>query len=171
MKKRIIITGSIVVGIILTGITLYGMVSILFKHSPEKELNRQVISLADFDYTIVSANDLDEEWYSLGSPEILVFNELTQSNIDYLKSCNPLPMPISEMEYRQMIPYKIPNPFKMPKSDYYIYQNGRIPKWEIYSIAGGPRREKALDFKVFIIDPEKKLGVLYKSNYKERTVY
>ena len=162
MKKLIIITGSIVAGIILMGIMLYGMFSILFKYSPEKELNRQIISLANFDYTIGSVEELDEEWYSLSSCyTVLEFNELTQDNINYLKSCNPLPLPISETEYRQMMPEKIPNPFKNPNSSYYIYMDGRIPDLKKFVTMQG----RPFDFKIFIVDVEKKLAILYRSGW------
>jgi len=157
MKKLIIITA----GIALTGITLYGMYRVLALASG-KELNPQVeISLKDFDYTVEFVQDYDEEWYSFKhSAKILIFRELTHDNMTYLKCCNPLPLPISETEYRQMIPYKIPKPFMVPDTGYYIYRNGIIPDFRRKD-SGGHIMVYESDFKVFIIDTEKKLGILY----------
>jgi hypothetical protein len=118
--------------------------------------------LKGFDYTVEFIRDYDEEWYSFKHNAIIFkFNELTQENLDYLKSCNPLPLPIPESEYRQMFPYRIPEPFAHPDTGYYIYRNGSIPNWSKIRFSDGTTIDRALNFKVFIIDTGKKLGFLY----------
>ena len=157
MKKIIVI--ALVMA--LSGITFYWVYDLFIKQTPEKLLKQQFnISLKDFDYSIET---FEEEWGLNGDGHTLViikFNELTPKNIDYFKSLDNIqPLPVSEMEYHQMGVNKIPKQLLKADTGYYIYQVGRIANWE--EVKGV---KMALDFRIFIVDTEKKVAVLYYSS-------
>ena len=142
MKKLIIVASTI----ILTSIILYGAYSLVFKRTPEKILKTVFdISLKNFDYTIES---FEEQWCPPhGDGQVLIvikFNKLTQENIDYFKNLNNIQsLPISA----KMIPNAIPKQCSKANVGYYIYEPSSLHD---------PR-----DYKLFVIDTEKKTVVLY----------
>lgn len=132
----------------LTSIVLYEVYSTFLKRTPEKLLKQQFnISLAGFDYAIET---FEEQWHPNGNGEVLViykFNKLTQENVDYLKTFNPQTLPIPETYRLQMPPNKIPKNFSHAETGYYIYESESTADYR--------------DFKVFILDIERKIAVLY----------
>ena len=146
MKKLIIVASAI----ILTSIILYGAYSLFLKQTPEKILKTVFdISLKNFDYTIES---FEEQWCPPhGDGQVLIvikFNKLTQENIDYFKNLNNIQsLPISEIEYQQMIPNEIPNQFFKLDAGYYIYEPSSLRDLQ--------------DYKLFVIDTDKKMAFLY----------
>ena len=145
MKKLIMV----LVIIIMTGITLYGMYSLFLKRTPEKLLKQEFnISLTGFDYTIES---FEEQWYPNGDGYALIvykFNSLTQGNIDYFNSFNNVQsLPILEAYRQQMPPNSIPKQYLNANAGCYIYKVESVTDYR--------------DFKIFIVDTEKRIAVLY----------
>lgn len=143
MKKLIIVVSVI----LFTIIVVYGVYDLFLKRTPEKILKAVFdISLKDFDYTVET---FEEQWCPNGDGHALVvykFNKLTQENIDYLKRFGLKPLPVSEEECKLMIFNKIPKEFFQSDLGYYTYK---------------PEGTKDTDYKIFIIDTEKKMAVLY----------
>jgi hypothetical protein len=144
MKKLLLILSVT----LLAGIVLYGIYDLFFKRTPEKLLKLQFnICLKDFDYTIET---FEERWYPNGDGHLLIifkFNKLTQNNIDYLKGLNPELLPIPETDSWQKHPSKIPKQYLNASAGYYVYEslNTHDPR----------------NYKVFVIDTEKRIAVLY----------
>lgn len=144
MKKRKIIISVV----ILTGIVLYGVYRLYFERTPEHLLEWSFnISLKGFDYSVES---FDEQWCPNGDGHLLIiitFNELTQKNIEYLKTFSHQELPISQADKRQMGASQIPNKYSYADSGLYIY----VPE--------DPNDDR--NFKIFIVDTEKNTAVLY----------
>ena len=149
--KKIMIT--IIKGLMITVsiiVLMFGILTILdktiFKRTPESVLKSTFgISLKDFDYSVET---FEEQWCPNGDGQALVvykFNKLTQENIDYLKGFGLKPLPISEEE-RNII-WEIPKQFFESNTGYYIYES-------LHNI-------DFRDYKVFVVDTEKKIAVLY----------
>ena len=144
--KGLTITVSIIVLIFVILIILDKTV---FKHTPERLLKSTFgISLKGFDYSV---DTFEEQWCPNGDGHAFViykFNKLTQENIDYLKSFGFKPLPISEEEKRILMRLSaISKEYFEVDTGYYIY----VPLHDI----------DVRDYKVFIIDTEKKIAVLY----------
>lgn len=133
--------------ILLAGIIFWGY-SLLLKRTPEKIIKQQFnISLKNFDYTIES---FEEQWYPNGDGHTLIvvkFAELTQENIDYLKRFNPQSLPIQEIDCPQIVPNKIPKQYLDTNVGYYLYES--LSRFDIRN------------YKIFIINTEKKIAILY----------
>lgn len=118
------------------------------KHTPESILKANFsISLKNFDYSVET---FEEQWSANGDGQALAiykFNELTRENINYLKGFALHPLPISEKERELMIFNEIPKEYFEVDTGYYIYE--QLSTHDIR------------DYKVFIIDTEKKNAVLY----------
>ena len=143
--KKVIVIVSV---IIFAGTVLYGVYYLFLKRTPERLLKINFsISLKDFDYSVET---FEEQWCLNGDGYAFViykFNKLTQENIDYLKSFGLKPLPISEEERNIMRFSKIPKEYFGSDTGFYIYKS-----------------ESTVDirnYKVFIIDAEKKFAVLY----------
>ena len=119
-----------------------------FKRTPERVLKATFgISLKDLDYSVET---FEEQWLSNGDGYTFVvfrFNKLTQENIDYLKSFGLKPLPFSE-KVRSLLNFSEIS-IKHFKVDigYYLH----IP---LHSI-------DVRDYKIFIIDTENKIAILY----------
>lgn len=155
MKKLIIIVSAI----ILMCVIAYGVYSLFLKQTPEKILDQWFnITLKGFDYNV---NTFEEHWVANGDGYMLIvikFNELTSENINYFENLPMKSLPISKKEYRQMIPNNMPQKYLKADIGYYIYQLGEVQDMEKII---GIKDTFALDFKIFIIDTEKKMAVLY----------
>ena len=143
MKKLIVIASSL----LATGIVLYGVYNLSLKRTPESVLKAAFsISLKGFDYSV---GTFEEQWHPNGDGHTLViykFNKLTQENIDYLKGFGLKSLPVSEEDCELMIFNKIPKKFFKSDQGYYIYK---------------PESAQDTDYKVFIVNIEKKIAVLY----------
>lgn len=152
MKKLTVIVSIIILVCIIT----YGIYEIFLKRTPEKLLKQQFnISLKGFDYTIDS---FEEQWLPNGDGYTLViikFNMLTQADIDYFKQFDLQSLPVSKADYSQIGPNEIPKQFFKSENGYYIYQAERMANVGALVVA--------LDFKIFIVDIDKKVAVLYYS--------
>ena len=144
MKKLIIIVSIILLLVVI----VQGIQCFFFRHTPERLLKWQFnISLKGFDYTIET---FEEQWCPNGDGQALViykFNKLTPENIDYLKSFALKPLPISEKDSKLMTFNEIPKEYFNVDTGYYIYEP---------LSTHDPR-----DYKVFVVDTEKKMAVLY----------
>ena len=148
MKKMTIAKGLTiaVLIIVLVFVVLLILDNTVFKRTPESVLKVTFsISLKGFDYRVET---FEEQWCPNGdviSHTVFNFNELTKENIDYLKSFGLKPLPISEKE-RKIIG-EVPKEFLEADTGYYIYE---------------PLSEyDTRDYKVFIVDTERKIAVLY----------
>lgn len=153
MRKKII-TISVVV---LICIVLYVLYTLFWKRTPESIFKGVFdISLNDFDYTV---DTFEEEWVLSDGYLLLIikFNKLTQANIDYLKSLNAKPLPISETDYLLIRQGSIPWRFKYANSGYYLFQAEKIVTRDIEGI----KRELAMDLYIFIVDINRMEAVLY----------
>ena len=119
-----------------------------FKHTPESVLKTTFgISLKDFDYSVET---FEEQWCPNGDGQALViykFNKLTQANIDYLKGFGLKPLPISEEERKLMMFNEIPKEYFEVDTGYYIYEPLSTHDFR--------------DYKVFVVDIDKKIAILY----------
>ena len=149
-KKRIKVFG------IAIGIVLFGLSGCTIR-TPETILKSMFgISLKNFDYTV----EAFEEQGNFSDGRLLIvfkFNELTNKNIDYLKGFNPQPLPFPETERKQMDINDIPPRFLRAETGYYLY---RVEKTK-HTEREGLKWDRVSDFKIFIIDTENKLAVLY----------
>lgn len=145
MKKSIVIT---LVVIILSGVILYGVHGLFFERSPEKLLKLNFnICLKDFKYNVET---FEEQWCPNGDGSALIiykFDKLTQENIDYLKGFGLKSLPISNEEYRLMEFNEIPREYFYVNTGYYIYK----------PLSNNDLR----DYKVFVLDIEKQIAILY----------
>jgi len=158
MKIFSLIILSIIVLILFSLIILHVADRII--RTPKKLLQMHFdIDLKDFDYKVETFED---QWYPPhGKGHTLVvykFNKLTQNNIDYIKSFNPNPLPISETNQKQLNPNEIPKQFLKADKGYYLFKTKRDT---IYETSEGFKDEFALDIYIFIIDIEKEMAVLY----------
>lgn len=144
MKKSLIVLSTIM----LIGLILYGGYCAFLKRTPERILKTSFnISLKDFDYSVES---FDERWLPNGDGHVFIkykFKELTQDNMDYLKSIslNPLPIP---KDIRKLMEFdKIPIEYFDIDTGYYMY----IPL----------STRDLRDYKVFVINTRKNEAILY----------
>ena len=147
MKKIIITVLAIVSTMLLTGIVLYGILNSTPKPTPESILKVLFdISLVDFDYSVESFEEL---WYPNGDGYVLIiykFNTLTQENIEYLKEFDLQLLPMPDSVRIQTSPSSLPSMYKAADVGYYTYKVS-------------PTHHR--DFKVFIVDTERMIAVLY----------
>lgn len=142
-------TTKIVLGTTFAGIILCGVVYGLFlKRTPERLLNINFnISLRGFDYSVET---FEEQWYPNGDGSTLVvykFDRLTLENIEYLKGIALNPLPISEIDLKRIGYNKIPEQYFYATRGYYIYE---------------PLNTQDIrDYKIFILDIESGIAVLY----------
>lgn len=110
------------------------------KRTPEEILKLQFnITLTGFDYKVET---FEEQWNPNGDGYVFIvfkFNEITQSNINYLKSSGFKELPVSHKNV-------IPDRFLFDKG-YYIFDNENI--------------NDERDFKLFVIDTCNNKAILY----------
>lgn len=110
------------------------------KRTPENILKQQFnITLTGFDYKVET---FEEQWNPNGDGYVFIvfkFNEITQSNINYLKSSGFKELPISQSNV-------IPDRLLFDKG-YYLFEN--------------ENKNDERDFKLFIVDTEKNKAILY----------
>ena len=142
--KKIIITVS---ALILTGVVLYGILSLIPKRTPESILKVTFdISLTNFDYSFES---FEEEWFGNGDGHVFIiykFNTLTQENIEYLKEFDLQLLPMPDSVRLQTSPSSLPSMYKAADVGYYTYKVS-------------PTHHR--DFKIFIVDTKKNIAILY----------
>ena len=144
--KGLMITVLIIVS---TFVILLILDKTVFKRTPESVLKATFsINLKNFDYNV---EIFDDQMHPLGEGSTLViykFYKLTQENIDYLKSFGLKPLPISEEERNVMHFNKIPKEYFEVDTGYYIYE-------PLHPV------DFRRNYKVFVIDTENKIAVLY----------
>ena len=110
------------------------------KRTPENILKQQFnITLTGFDYKVET---FEEQWNPNGDGYVYIvfqFNEITQNNINYLKSSGFKELPISQ---RNVIPDRL-----LFDKGYYLFEN--------------ENKNDERDFKLFIVDTDKNKAILY----------
>jgi hypothetical protein len=154
MKQAIKIIAKIVTNTFLSMITLIFLIAItftvqgIFTITPKRLLQLHFnISLKDFDYTVKT---IDYQWCGNGDGyrlTIYKFNKLTTENIEYLSRVCSKPLPISETDIKKISCNRIPKDIFKSDTGYYIF--------EILCTYDDR------DYKVFIVDTEKKIAVHY----------
>lgn len=136
--------------IILFSLVLMGLaVSPFLKRTPEKLVKLHFdINLKEFDYTI---DFFEDEWCPNGDGHTLIiikFNSLRPDNIDCFKNMGMKSLPVSEEDLSQML---APKHYLKADKGYYLFcpeSNGI---------------KTATDFKIFTVDTENEIAVLYYS--------